>query len=215
MAFVGHVVASAPGRAARGLQTGRIGMDRLPAPERIPGRETVAASMDELDRTVAAEIVDGPGIPVDAAIAQGRRLALHDGTAARMRPDMDAVRRHHGNQRPAEPGRPPSIRVMLPCRRRGGSPGRRKTTQAGPCRPQESVGSGGVTSGRENRCEPGIRVMSCQGTPWIARLRGGCTPATISPGRASALVPFEERVAWGWCPGCAREARDGRGDMAG
>ena len=32
MAFVGHVVASAPGRAARGLQAGRTGMDRLPAP---------------------------------------------------------------------------------------------------------------------------------------------------------------------------------------
>ncbi len=170
MAFVGHVVAVAPGRAARGLQIGRIGMDRLPAPERIPGRETVAAAMDELDRTVAAEIVDGPGIPVDADIAQGRRLALHDGTAARMRPDMDVMRRHHGNQRPAEPGRPPSIRVMPPCRRRGDSPGWRKTAQAGPCRPQESVGSGGVTSGRENRCEPGIRAMSCQGTPWIARL---------------------------------------------
>ncbi len=44
--------------------------------------------MDELDRVIVAEIVDGPGIPVDADIAQGRRLALHD-----------------GNQRLAEPGR--------------------------------------------------------------------------------------------------------------
>ncbi len=56
-------------------------MDRLPAPERITGREPAAAAMHQPDRVIVAEAVRGSGIAIDAAIAPGRR--------------------HHGNQRPA------------------------------------------------------------------------------------------------------------------
>ena len=39
----------------------------------------------------AAEPVDRPAVAVDADAAQGRRLALHDGAAAQMLFDIDAM----------------------------------------------------------------------------------------------------------------------------
>ena len=92
-------VAAAPLRAAGGLQTGRTGRDRPVPGEGEFGEQAAAAAMDELDIMPAAGIADRAGIEVDAAIAQGWRLAFRDRPAAGTGLDMDVMRRHHGDQR--------------------------------------------------------------------------------------------------------------------
>jgi hypothetical protein len=59
----------------------------------------VGAAGDLLDRVVALEAGHGPLIAVDANVAQGRRLALHDGPAAQMGLDIGVVWRHQGDDR--------------------------------------------------------------------------------------------------------------------
>ena len=59
--------------------------------------------MHELHGIVALELGKRSRVTIDADVAQRRRFALHDRTAAEMRFKLGVVGRHHGNQRLTQP----------------------------------------------------------------------------------------------------------------
>ena len=91
--------------AAHPVQIRRIAVDQLPPFKGKPGQKPVCAPVHPLDRVVAAEALDRPCVQIDADVPERGWLALHDRAATQMRFDVDVVRRHHRDQRLAQPRR--------------------------------------------------------------------------------------------------------------
>ena len=89
--------------AAHPVQIRRIAVDQLPPFKGKPGQKPVCAPVDPLDRVVAAEALVRPCVQIDADVPERGWLALHDRAATQMRFDVDVVRRHHRDQRLAQP----------------------------------------------------------------------------------------------------------------
>ena len=108
--------------AAHPVQIRRIAVDQLPPFKGKLGQKPVCAPVDELDRVVAAETLDRPCVQINADVPERGWLALHDRRAAQMRLDVDVVRRHHRDQRLAQPrrGLRPEPRHLPPPRVRSG-----------------------------------------------------------------------------------------------
>ena len=108
--------------AADPVQIRRIAVDQLPPFKGKPGQKPVCAPVHPLDQVVAAEALDRPCVQIDADVPERGWLALHDRPAAQMRLDVDVVRRHHRDQRLAQPrcGFRPEPRHLPPPRVRSG-----------------------------------------------------------------------------------------------
>ena len=83
MVVVAVVETVAALRTPHRLHVGRVGVDQFVALEVETAQERVGAAVVKLDRIVAAETRDGPGVEINPDVAQRRRLALHDRTPPR------------------------------------------------------------------------------------------------------------------------------------
>ena len=97
------IEAIATSRGAGAHQVGWVAVDQLRAPIVVLGQKPVRAAVNALHGVVAVKRRQSPPIEVDTDVVQRRRLALHDRAATEVGLDVGVVRRHHGNDRLAQP----------------------------------------------------------------------------------------------------------------
>ena len=96
MVFVLVVVAvTIPSRRlARRLKVRRVGVNQFTALEFKLRKTVMAAAVHQFHRIIAAELINGSSVCINANVALCYRLAFHNDTSSEMRFDVNAMRRH-------------------------------------------------------------------------------------------------------------------------